>query len=115
MKNGIPETSPLEMEVGDLGRIVQQRIPYRLLLRLEQIENKEKFSNRTDTINAVLEIGLFAYEHKEVLEDPHMKEEIMNQLKEGGLVDFFRTLSPTDFNVIWQLARTEARSRGVKK
>ena len=107
--------SPLEMEVGDMGRIVQQRIPYRLLLELEEVEKKEKFDTRTEAINVILEIGLLAYKNKDLIKDEHLKEEIFMQLREGGLVDYFSKLTPTDFIMLWQIVRTEARARGLKK
>lgn len=107
--------SPLVIEAGDMGRIVQQRIPYRLLLKMEAIEKKEKFKTRTEAINALLEIGIIAYEHKDLIKDEHLKEEIFMQLREGGLVDYFSKLTPTDFMMLWQIARTEARARGLKK
>ena len=107
--------SPLEMEVKDMGRIVQQRIPYRLLLEMEEIEKKEKFNTRTEVINAILEIGLIADKNKDVLKDEHLKEEIFMQLREGGLVDYFSKLNPSDFLMLWQIVRTEARARGLKK
>lgn len=97
----------------EVGETVMQRIPYRNLVRIEEVKKKEKFRSRTDVVNALLEIGLLCFEKKDLLQDPELKYEIYNQLKEGGLVDYFRTLTPTDFNIIWSLARTEAKARGL--
>jgi hypothetical protein len=97
--------------VEDYGRTVPQRIPLALLERIENYERKNRVRNRTEAINQLLEIALIVIEHKELLKDEHLKEEIIDQLREGGLVDYFRTLSTKDLTILNSIVRNEVDSR----
>src|ERR1043165_4376814 len=93
--------------VMDYGRTIAQRIPIMLLTRIEDFEKKNRCKTRTDAINALLEIALIVVENKEVLKDEHLKEEIMAQMREGGLVDYFRKLSDRDLSIMRDIVRNE--------
>jgi hypothetical protein len=97
--------------MGDYGRTVPQRIPLGLLVRIENFEKEYRFKNRTDAINKLLEIALKIVEHKEILKDEHLKQEITNQLREGGLVDYFTKLSNKEIEILHSIVRNEFESR----
>ena len=95
----------------DYGRTIAQRVPIMLLSRVEDFEKKNRCKTRTDAINALLEIALIVVEHKDILKDEHLKDEITNQLREGGLVDYFRTLTDKDLSILNSIVRNEVDSR----
>jgi len=101
----------LNEELMDYGRTISQRIPIVLLTRIEEFEKKNRCKTRTDAINNLLEIALIVIEHKDILKDEHLKEEITHQLREGGLVDYFRKLTDKDLAIMNSIVRTEVNAR----
>jgi hypothetical protein len=100
-----------EEMVMDYGRTIAQRVPIMLLTRVEEFEKKQRCKTRTDAINALLEIALIVVEHKDILKDEHLKDEITQQLREGGLVDYFRKLTDKDLAIMNSIVRNEVDAR----
>ncbi len=71
--------------------------------------------NTTEGIKELLEVGLFLSERlseiKEKRKHPELLEEIHNQLKEGGLVDYVQRMNPKDFDLISSIFETEKKDR----
>lgn len=92
------------------------RIPGELYEKLEDYCNSYECA-KTRGINDLLEIGLIVFTHlneiKEKLKHPELLEEIHNQLKEGGLVDYAQRMNPKDFNLISSIIETEKKARKI--
>lgn len=90
------------------------KIPYALLIKIDNYVKQARKHSRTEAINELLELALFLAENMKRIQDPQLMTEIHSQLKEGGLVDFVQTLTPKDFEVIHSIFQTEWKSRFKK-
>jgi len=100
----------------DLKQLVHFNLPLEILDRIDEyVRTSKKHLSRVAAVIELLKAGLWMAEKKEELEkifkNPHLMDEITGQLKEGGLVDFVQRMDTREFMVVWEIFKTEAKSR----
>lgn len=90
--------------------------PMELYEKIESFCEINKY-NTSEGIKELLQVGLFLSarlsEIKEKIKNPELLEEIHNQLKEGGLVDFVQRMNAKDFELISSIFDTEKKARKI--
>ncbi|HSF50878.1 MAG TPA: hypothetical protein VLA74_08980 [Nitrososphaeraceae archaeon] len=88
------------------------RIPISLDQRIETYYNTLKKRTKTDAIKELLEIGLFTYENwSQIKKEPNKLEELYKQMKEGELVDSIQGMDPREFEIMFDIFKTEHKAR----
>ena len=88
------------------------RIPITLDQRIETYYNTLKKRTKTDAIKELLEIGLFTFENwSQIKKEPNKLEELHKQMKEGELVDFIQGMDPREFEIMFDIFKTEYKAR----
>jgi Arc/MetJ-type ribon-helix-helix transcriptional regulator len=106
-------------QLADATQMVHVSLPLRLLSKIDDyVENDDygKANNsRSSAIRELLTVGLwFASRRKEfeaIFKNPELMEELQSQLSEGGLVDYVQRMKWQEFQVVWSIFKTEAKSR----
>ena len=88
------------------------RIPINLDQRIETYYNTLKKRTKTDAIKELLEIGLFTFENwSQIKKEPNKLEELYKQMKEGELVDSIQGINPREFEIMFDIFKTEYKAR----
>jgi hypothetical protein len=67
---------------------------------------------KTEGVKELLKIGLFTFENwTQIQKEPHKLEELHKQLKEGNLVDFIQNMEHRDFEIMFDIFKTEHKAR----
>lgn len=98
----------------DAETVIYQRLPISVHKQLVEFMNTHRYRSRNEAINDLLSIGMIVCSNIHKIKDPELVEEIKQQLKEGGLVDYVSKLNPKEFEIIWSIIRTEAKIRKVE-
>lgn len=106
-------------QLADATQMVHVSLPLRLVTKIDDyVENDDygKANNsRSSAIRELLTVGLwFATRRKEfevIFKNPELMEELQSQLNEGGLVDYVQRMNWQQFQVVWSIFKTEAKSR----
>ena len=103
--------SKLLAEVGEIKKPIHIQLPYRTFFRLDKFVKEHRLDSYSKAIEKLIDIGLLLDEHKDEIQDHELLKEFETQYKEGGLVDYFQKLSPSDFKIINSIMKTEDLSR----
>ena len=88
------------------------RIPISLDQRIETYYSTLKKRTKTDAIKELLEIGLFTFENwSQIKKEPNKLEELHKQMKEGELVDSIQSMDPREFEIMFDIFKTECKAR----
>jgi len=109
--------------LNDLTQMVHVNIPYRILGNMDEYITNDKHGrrheSRSSAIRELLAIGLWFAKRRDEFEtifnNPELMDEINSQLKEGGLVDYVQRMNFEQFLIVWQIFKTEAKSRKMIK
>lgn len=93
---------------------LNHKIPFDLLIRVDEYVIKEGKHSRTEAINELIQIGLIVNKNKKTLEDPQMVTELYSQLKEGGAVDYIQRLGHKEFEILHSIIENEHKDRQTK-
>jgi hypothetical protein len=94
---------------------INHRIPYDLLLRVDDYCKKNRRYSRTETINELLDLALKVKENLHKLKDPEMVTELYTQLQEGGAVDYIQRLGHREFAVLHSIIENEYKDRNGRQ
>jgi len=109
----------IAQEMEDATQLVHTQLSMRLLSEIDDYVREDPYGKRNDSrssaIRELLTIGLwFAKKREEfeaVFKNPELMEELQSQLHEGGLVDYIQRMKWQEFQVVWSIFKTEAKSR----
>jgi hypothetical protein len=88
------------------------RIPIPLDQKIDTYCNTLRKRTKTDGIRELIEIGLFTFENwSKIRRDPHTLEVLHKQLKEGELVDYIQNMEHRDFEIMFEIFKTEHKAR----
>ena len=88
------------------------RIPIPVDQKIVSYCNVLKKRTKAEGIKELLEIGLFTFENWTLIKkEPHRLEELHNQMKEGTLVDFIQKMEHRDFEIMFDIFKTEHKAR----
>ena len=92
------------------------RIPIPLDQRIVSYCNTLRKRNKAEGIKELLEIGLFTFENwTRIKEEPNRLEELHKQLKEGELVDSIQSMDLREFELMFDIFKTEQKARNGSK
>jgi|GEM_PF-3003137 len=105
-----------EMEVSQL---IHTNLPLRLLSQIDDYVRDDPYGKRNDSrssaVRELLTVGLWfakkRHEFEAAFKNPELMEELQTQLHEGGLVDYIQRMKWQEFQVVWSIFKTEAKSR----
>jgi hypothetical protein len=107
IRGGEEADSKLLAEVGEIKKPIHIQLPYRTFFKLDKFVKENRLDSYSKAIEKLIDIGLLLDEHKEEIQDHELLKEFEIQYKEGGLVDYFQKLSPSDFKIINSIMKTE--------
>ena len=88
------------------------RIPIPLDQRILSYCNRLKKRNKAEGIKELLDIGLFIVENwTQIKKDPNRIEELHKQFKEGELVDSIQNMDQREFEIMFDIFKTEQKAR----
>lgn len=88
------------------------RIPISLDQRIVSYCNTLRKKNKAEGIKELLEIALFTVENWTLIKkDPNRIEELYKQFKEGELVDSIQSMNQRDFEIMFDIFKTEHKAR----
>ena len=88
------------------------RIPIDLDQKIDTYCNTLRKKTKTEGVKELLKIGLFTFENWTLMKkEPHRLEELHKQLKEGELVDFIQNMEHRDFEIMFDIFKTEHKAR----
>ena len=87
------------------------RILISLDQRIETYHSTLKKRTKTDAIKKLLEIGLFTFENwSQIKKEPNKLEELYKQMKEGELVDSIQGMDQLEFEIMFDIFKTECKA-----
>jgi hypothetical protein len=103
--------SKLLAEIGEIKKPIHIQLSYKTFFKLEKFLKENRLDSYSKAIERLVDIGLLLNEHKEEIQNHELLKEFETQYQEGGLVDYFQKLSPSDFKIINSIVKTEDLSR----
>jgi hypothetical protein len=115
----VKENREIALEIEEASQMVHLSLSLGLLGRLDDYVRDDPYgrrnNSRSSAIRELLTIGLwFAKKRDEfeaVFKNPELMEELQTQLHQGGLVDYVQRMKWQEFQVVWSIFKTEAKSR----
>jgi hypothetical protein len=104
-------------EMMEPNQLVHINLKWSMLNRLAELQERKRFDNRTATINYLLDIALRMIDKIEGTPKDKLHnelEEVDQQLKHGGLVDYATKLSGKELRLIYEIIGDEYKTRGMK-
>lgn len=109
-------------ELEEAKQLVHASLPMKLLTQIDDYVENDPYGkhndSRTSALKELLTIGLwFAKKREEfevIFKNPELMEELQSQLNEGGLVDYVQRMKWQEFQVVWSIFKTEAKSRKMQ-
>jgi hypothetical protein len=88
------------------------RIPIELDQKIDTYCNALRKKTKTEGVKELLKIGLFTFENwTHIKNDPNKLEELHKQMQEGNLVDYIQNMKHRDFEIMFEIFKTEHKAR----
>ncbi len=116
------ENNEILQQLADATQAIHVTLPLRLVTKIDDYVENDPYgkanNSRSAAIRELLTVGVwFATRRKEfetIFKSPELMEELQTQLDEGGLVDYVQRMNWQQFQVVWSIFKTEAKSRKIK-
>ncbi len=106
----------LEKDIEPIS-LVHMNMKWTMLNRIQDVQQKKKFRNRTDTINYLLDLAIKFLDKVESVPPDKLNselDEIHNQLKEAGVVDYVSKMNGRDLKNLYKIISEEYHYRTEK-
>lgn len=106
-------------EFENAVQMIHLNLPLKLVSQIDNYVQNSPYgktnNSRTSAIKELLIIGLWFADKRDEFEaafkNPELMEELQSQLHEGGLVDYVQRMNWQEFQVVWSIFKTEAKTR----